>query len=671
MARAPGPPSPIAKTRSKRSAKQAAPSKTLSLRRAMGIPALLVAILALPGLGLGYFWDDLLYLSGGIDGRGPARFFWPESGAMFYRPVAQGLYFLLLRIVDPTSGIVGHLLNLIALMAATAVLVALVSELAGRRAGLLAGIVFAVSGQVPGLVAWITCSQDLFAILFTLAALWFRHRERPWPALLCVALALLCKETAVVALPLVAAYDFIIGRKVERGVIRVLPYAVVGILWLAFHPGIHVLATQGLESRASGYVGVAHPERWGAYLVRYFMVLVNLPPAEFARPWPAGLTLPAVVALGALVATLSAYDRRPTHVPRESRAKVESRTAWLGVLISLPLLLLSTVMVRIWVPYYAAFPAVGLAIATGPWLARRSKWLVVASLSLFLLLGVWCRGLAAPGKQVWCETAFQEASRATAIVRNNFRVAFPSIPPKSQVVLSVGESGTLGVRGTLVDFQALKVWYRDPSIRTVSTLQRDPGAPTELVARVTSDLVVIAIDPKSGGIRTSSAARPDWYLVGRTLRNYAREVVADGDLGSGIRIMDILSAIEPPEVRSYNRRLVAMMLIGGGRRHAADSLLAITPGFEKSDARAFVERLLAEASSSESLDLAAFEAFGVSADDPETLRWMMHEFQREGSLGQAAWWAKRLAKVAPSDRDATSVLNAAASAGISPNRVAE
>lgn len=204
----------------------------------------------------------------------------------------------------------------------------------------------------------------------------------------------------------------------------------------------------------------------------------------------------------------------------------------------------------------------------------------------------------------------------------------------------------------------------------MTTLNREPGAHAEFLVRITTDLTVIAIDPETGAVRASDGSQPDWVEIGRPMRNYAREVAADGDTDRGIRVLNALSRIEPAEARSYNRRLVAMMLIAGGRNGPADFLLAITPEFPRSDALGLVRRLLAEASSSEDLDLAAFRAFGLSADDPETLRWMMREFRKEGSLAQAAWWARRVQKVAAADPDAAAVVQDAAKVGVSPRRVA-
>jgi len=647
------------------------PSKPLPLRWAIGVPASILVVLTIPLLRLGYFWDDFLFLTGGRDGGGPARFLRLEAGEAFYRPVSQGLYYLVLRAVDPANGFVGHAVNLAALLAAMALLVAVVSDLAGLRAGMLTGLVFAASGSLPSLVAWVSCGQDLFAILFTLAALWLRNRERHWPAIACIAIAMLCKETAAIALPLLASWDSVAGRKTDKWTIRILPYAVLGLVWIAIHPGIRALAGHGFASGATGYVGIEHPGHWGKYILRYLMTLANLPAVGFATPWPDDLSAVTLIALAILVIAVNAYGSGPMPGSRADRARALHRVAWLGFLIGAPTLLLPTILVRHWAPYYASFPAVGVALAAGPWLSCRSKPFVIVFLSFFTLSGVWCRGITSAEEPVWSESVFKDAAHAAATVRDRFRIVFPRIPSESQVVLSVGATGALGIGGTLIAYQALRAWYGDSTIRTVSTLQRDPGAETELLARVTSKLDVIAIDPSSGAIRSATGAKPVWYLVGRTLRNYAREVAADGDLEGGIRAMDTLSKLEPPKARPYNRRLVAMMLIAGGRRSEADALLAATPSYLKSDALGIVRRLLAEASSSESLDLAAFEAFGLREDDPETLGWMVREFRREGSMAQAAWWARRLARVAPGDPEAAAVLKDAAAAGVTPKRITE
>ncbi len=71
---------------------------------------------------------------------------------------------------------------------------------------------------------------------------------------------------------------------------------------------------------------------------------------------------------------------------------------------------------------------------------------------------------------------------------------------------------------------------------------------------------------------------------------------------------------------------------------------------------------------SEPLDEAAFEAFGISNSDPETIRWIMREFRREGSLGQSAWFALKLQRLRPGDPESAELVRDTARRGVKPNR---
>src|SRR6267154_5543249 len=155
-------------------------------------PVLLIVILNLPNLGLGYFWDDYYFLTSRGEG-GFRNYLLPDPHTAFYRPIPQGVYFGFLRLVDPSGGVVGHLVNLAVLALAIVLLVGLVRRLCGPRAGLFSGIIFASFGHIPSLVAWVSASQDLFAIAFVIAAFYLRHDGKDLAAWGCAAAAVLCK----------------------------------------------------------------------------------------------------------------------------------------------------------------------------------------------------------------------------------------------------------------------------------------------------------------------------------------------------------------------------------------------------------------------------------------------------------------------------------------------
>ncbi len=626
----------------------------------------MLAVLCLPCLRLGYFWDDYYFLT--FRGMGDYRtYLLPDPHAAFYRPISQGLYFLFLLFADPSGGTLGHVLNLAVLAASVTLLVLLVSRLCGHRAGLLSGLVLATCGLVPGLVAWISCIQDLLAVALVLAALLLRHEGRNIGALACATAAVLCKEPAIAAFPVLVLWDQLVGRPASRPRLHMIGYAAVALMWALIHPGIRLLAAHGFRSGAAGYVGIEHPERWGLYLVRYLMSLANLTPPGLTTSWWDDRLKYGLAALALLVAGFLFLERG---VPRErpSNPLALGRVALIAALLGIPTLLLPTVLIRHWAPYFAYMPAAGLAIYLGPILARRPTPVILVALAAFLLLGIRYRGIRAEGEPVWSERVFAEAANAVRTVRANFQTIFPSFPKGSLVVVSVSSTGVRGIYSTLVEGQALQVWYHDPTLQTVPTLKRVPGAPAEYLVRVTTDLDVISIDPDSRRIRATTTQRPDLTEIGRPIVNYARAVASGGDYDRAVRMVQSLAQAESGANRDYVQRVSAMILLAEGRRDEAMTILATVPALSKEDALWSLKPFLTEASASERLDGAAFEAFGLSSGDPEAIRWVMRLFQREGALAQAAWYAERLRDLVPGDSESMRTIQDAERAGIKPRR---
>ena len=630
------------------------------------LPIGLAVVLNLPSLGLGYFWDDFYFLT--FKGQGDIwSHLLPEAGADFYRPIPLGVYFTFLRLVDPISGVVGHLTNLVVLCGAVVLLVILVSDLAGSRAGLLSGLVFVSFGHVPGLVAWVSCSQDLFAIFFIVAAFLLRHRGRDLPALLCATAGLLSKEPAIAAFPVLVLWDWLLGRPTSRPWLRVAGYGAVAIGWMLIHPGIQQLADRGFQSGATGYVGLERSERWGSYLLRYVASLVNLPPPGLAASWwdeRAGYGL-----VGAFVATSGAMFLSPRMLLiRSANHPSIPRIALLCALFVVPAVLMPTILLRHWSPYFACLPGLGVAILGGALLARQRAAVTMAVLAALVLLGTWYRGVRDERERILSERRMVESGEAMLTLRANFRHLFPKFAKGSQVVVSVGARGMRGVQPALFEGQALSLWYHDPTLRTVRTMKRRPDPAVEYLVRVTDNLDVIAIDPITQEIRTTSAQHPGLIEIDPFLLRYARAVAAAGDTDQAIGVVEALSRRESGDLIVYNQRLIASMLLAAGRRAEAESLMVLADSFPSDVARALLLRLVSEASPSQRLDDAAFEAFGLSATDPETIRWIMRRLWENGSGAQAAWFAERLHRLAPADPEAGSILARASALGIRPSR---
>lgn len=617
-------------------------------------PGLVAALLSFPRLGLGYFWDDYNFLTFGGSGN-PYHYFLPDPTDPYYRPIPQGIYYSFLRAVDPQSGLVGHAINLVLLVLGTTLLTVLVSKLAGRWAGVIAGFAFASLGAIPSLVAWVSCSHDLFAIVFLLTAMLCRHGNRNVAALAATACALLSKESAVAFVPVLVCWDVLIGRKPARIARHAIAYGLVTVAWAAIHPGVRSLLSHGLQSGATGYVGLEHPERWALYLARYLATLVNLPVSGAGTLWPSDVTAWAAGALVFLVAGLI-LARGVRGRPDVSQQAGSARgLVVLGILLMIPPLLLPTLLVRPWVPYLVAPAALGASLLLALSL-RRAPWgVTIGVMALFFALGVWCRAVVLPGEQVWSEPVLVDASRAIRRVEKNLRTLHPTLPRGAQVLVSTASTGTRGIHSTLLGGQALSIWYGDPTLRTERPELRKPGFPADLLFRVTSDLNIVEIDPDACRYRATTAP-VDPNDIGRPMSTYARGVAASGDPDRAVRILVQLSMFDQDYLRSYDLRLAAMVALWAGRSSDVAWLMAEAEPLPREPALDLMARVFGAPTARAELDSCAFRAFGISPEDPDALRHLMKLYQEMGYSAQAEHFARRLERVLPGDRGAARVL---------------
>src|SRR5205814_1453274 len=105
------------------------------------------------------------------------------------------------------------------------------------------------------------------------------------------------------------------------------------------HPGIHLLAGSGFKSGATMYVGLEHSERWGLYLWRYLLTLINVPPPGLAAPWWEDRFLYGFAALVILFIGL-AYLARQKRIETSGPSCSLARLGALGAIFVIPGLLL-------------------------------------------------------------------------------------------------------------------------------------------------------------------------------------------------------------------------------------------------------------------------------------------------------------------------------------------
>ena len=248
---------------------------------------LLTFLLVLPGFVYPYLFDDYSFLVRSL--QFSPTLLLPDPSVVFYRPVSRELYFTLLQTLSPRGPLLGHAVNALALIASSLLMVQIGTRCAGPREGALAGLYFAAFGQIPLLVAWVSGAQDAFAILFTLGAMTLECRRRHRGALIAAAIAVLCKETAVAVLPILAFVHLVFRRGRGDSKWGALDYLILGVLWGAVHPGISHLAARGFHVAIDEYLGLGS-SRWAAGFLRYLPLLANLPSPGLAVAWPPRLT---------------------------------------------------------------------------------------------------------------------------------------------------------------------------------------------------------------------------------------------------------------------------------------------------------------------------------------------------------------------------------------------
>jgi len=300
-----------------------------------------LTVLSLPRLGLGYFWDDYIFLT--QSRANPAAFLLPNPTTIFYRPISMGLYFLLLRALGDWGAFLGHVFNLVLLGAAVVLLATLVAAHAGRRAGLFAGFSYAALSSMPSLVTWITASQDVLAILFILIALHFRQAGRIWAAVVATGCALFSKEAALTLVPTVFLWPWLVQGKRDRLLRDGSLFLALALAWGAVHPGVRLFLVHGPRSQATGYVHLQGGEHWAPYVGRYLATLFNLPITGYANTWPHELTPFAWAAVALLLSGI--WFGRSAALHSASQPVPMGRLVAVSALLALPPLILDTALI--------------------------------------------------------------------------------------------------------------------------------------------------------------------------------------------------------------------------------------------------------------------------------------------------------------------------------------
>jgi hypothetical protein len=608
-------------------------------------PALVAVLLSLPCLNFTFLWDDYHFLANELTGR--LTDWLPQIEDPFYRPISRALYFAIVGPFGSHGALFAHLLNLGYLAATAALLTLLGTRLGSPTAGLITGVVFAGLEASPALVGWASCAQDLISVLFVLLALLLRYSGRNGWALTSTAAALLSKETAIAAVPALVAMDWFLARKPYRLLRHLALYGAVVLAWVATHPAVKILLSQGLQPGATGYVGLVGPADWVRHAGKYMLVIGNLRLGSFSPTWPGGTTFylasvvaAATVGLWALLWRGAAHDEYSASVPHH-------RLILFGVALAVPPLLLTSTMIESWAPYYAAYPALGASLLAGLFLSRARASIRVAVLTVYLILGVWARGSSLDEEHV-TERMLRPSSDALKQIEAGFRKVQPQFPPHADVVVSVQASGLARVYPQIYGYQVLRIWYRDPTLRVRKPELRRKHTGPEFLFAITPDKDVVRIDPVSFAVVSASGEIPDYAYCERALRGYAMGLAGLGETDQAAVIM-LRMPKSDPGIQQVHMRMAAMFLLAGGRHLEADTILSAESPMPRGQALLNLPAILAEQPSQIVLDDLAMRVFGIQPNDPDAMRYLARWFAGRGYADPAQRFANRLLHLSPGD----------------------
>jgi hypothetical protein len=572
------------------------------------------------------------------------------SDVIFWRPLSREIYFSVLYSFGTAGPFVGHSLNAILLVATTLMLGSLAAKLAGRWAGVFAGLAFAFFSQTPMLVAWLSCIQDLLAMVFMLAAMHLRLARRHVLAAAALVLALLSKETSFAIVPLLVFLDWVLRRRPYQLARGLITYGGLGLVWAVTHPGIRILFDTGMQRSPGGYIGLENPNRL-ASLWKSLVTLANLPVSGLRTTWPSGQWLWLLAAFALAVLALWRWGSAEPQGEPQGSGQSRRGILVLGLLLCALPLAPTTILVSGWAPYYTIIPFVGLALVLGGVVSMFTRPVAIAAAAALLLLGCWSRNATLdPGLPTVRNLA--PAANALKVVERGFKALRPSFPPGSDVYVSVQAFGAASVKVHLYWFQVLRVWYGDPTLSTIRPDRRRVHHGPEFLFWVTPKFGVFEIDPVTFAHRPSGDAG-NYLEFMKTLRYYARGLAATGEIERAASTLLSLTGQEPV-VRNVDARTAAMLLLAAGKGDDGRLVLGKVPPLPRELQLAGIGAVLKFSAPEQVLDDYAFEAFEVSPSDIDALRKLAREFRRDGRPDLAARFGHRLLALRPGDGEAQS-----------------
>jgi hypothetical protein len=266
---------------------------------------------------------------------------------------------------------------------------------------------------------------------------------------------------------------------------------------------------------------------------------------------------------------------------------------------------------------------------------------------------------------LWIETMpternFRVISPSLERVEGQLKSLHPSLPDHTRlwvtVQMNVNTPLAQVVREHLIDAQAARAWYWNPTLATydLQDFRRRPGPSYFFWVNRSGDLFEIlypTLIPRSAG----PPVDPLEYQVG--LRNLAFGLYGAGDVNDAVAILLRLPAAER-RIVDFDRRLAAMLLFASGRDAEAERLRRATAPLPREDAVGALAAALGPTIPGVDRDAAGFRAFDVPSDEPEVYRALMNIYSDQALIPQTERMAQRLLALKPGDEEAEAMIEA-------------
>ena len=529
-------------------ARRAVPSAAAPVAVALGLAAFLATQYA-GALAVPFINDDYIFL----DKTRTAGFLqlWTFEGLAFhwYRPWSRELHYWTLQRLFGARELPFHLASFVLWLAVLMSFWALARRLGGGKvaAVAVAGMAALAAWGVP--LLWVAGVQELWMLLFALLTLhaWLAGRRGFATALLLA--ALLSKETAVMTGPIAVVCSWmVLARRPAAALREAWPLAAVTALWALVHPVLGGRLWRPFSDPiepGAGSPGLGTLAR--AALVPFNLDLLPAP----ERGWGPALVpgLIGALALGAIALSGRAAPEPPAGLAPGRRLPAFG-IAW-ALLGWTPLLLPSLG----WHAYYALLGAFGawfgLAALLEPG-ARGARLAWVAPVVVMALALLRPARADTPTLDWGSEWYQRRSAEFIRVMRAQLLDAHPRLPPHARLYFVRVPSNVGFLSG---DGPALRVWYRDPTVRGAfysAYRPRESGSPEgpDLFFRFDSTGGWVEVVRGDEDVARARRANPRWEKDHVTL---AATLAGAGDWARAAGEYAKLADAEPERVEyAYN-----------------------------------------------------------------------------------------------------------------------